>query len=355
MRVIQACFLRDRFGRKPRELISDWPTLTDVARAASAAGVEVSVAVPHKETVTLHSGDVAVHFRPDVLKHVQAEAPDILHVHGLAFARAAPARLLPASTRVVVQDHGGGEPSPWRKMLMRRGLRDVRGALFTASAQAAPFANILPRTARVFEVLESSSWFSPGDQNEARQRTRLYGDPCVLWVGRLNGNKDPLMVLRAMRGALNRLPNLQLWCCYSTTELLPAMKKLIEGDAILRDRVHLLGTVAHGDIEHLARAADFFVAASHWEGSGFALIEALACGLTPIVTDIPSFRWITGGGAIGGLVPVGDHAAMADQLVRLATMPGVQRRAAVLHHFAQQLSFDAIGNQLKHAYESVLS
>ena len=163
------------------------------------------------------------------------------------------------------------------------------------------------------------------------------------------------MVLRAMRGALNRLPNLQLWCCYSTTELLPAMKKLIEGDGILRDHVHLLGTVAHSDIEHLARAADFFVAASHWEGSGFALIEALACGLTPIVTDIPSFRWITGDAAIGGLVPIGDDAAMADQLVNLAAVPHEVRRARVLDHFARQLSFDAVGRQLRHAYEMVLT
>jgi glycosyltransferase involved in cell wall biosynthesis len=354
MRVIQACFFRDRSGRKPLELITAWPTLTDVARAASAR-VEVSVAVQHDETLTLQCGPVAVHFRPDVLKHVRDAAPDILHVHGLALAAAAPARLLPAKTRIVVQDHGGGEPPAWRKLLMRRGLRGVRAALFTAREQAVPFARVLPRTARVFEVLESSSWFTSGNRESARQRTGLYGDPCALWVGRLNHNKDPFTVLRAIRSAASRLPDLHLWCCYTSTELLPGMQELIASDPVLRDRVHLLGAVPHAEIEQLARAADFFLAASHAEGSGFALIEAIACGLTPVVTDIPSFRWITGDGAIGGMVPIGDHEAMADHLVRLAGHPHDALRALVLDHFARRLSFDAIGRQLEHAYHGVLS
>ena len=53
------------------------------------------------------------------------------------------------------------------------------------------------------------------------------------------------------------------------------------------------------------RAADLFVLGSHREGSGYSLIEALACGLPPIVTDIPSFRSLTGAGVVGALWP--DH------------------------------------------------
>ena len=41
-------------------------------------------------------------------------------------------------------------------------------------------------------------------------------------------------------------------------------------------------------------AADVFISGSHYEGSGYALIEAMSAGLVPIVTDIPSFRSIAG-------------------------------------------------------------
>jgi hypothetical protein len=51
----------------------------------------------------------------------------------------------------------------------------------------------------------------------------------------------------------------------------------------------------------LAAAADLFVSGSQREGSGTALLESLACGLPPIVTDIPSFRMLTCDGRIGAL------------------------------------------------------
>jgi glycosyltransferase involved in cell wall biosynthesis len=354
MRVIQASFRRDQSGQRPHELLTAWPALTDVARAASGAGVEVSIVVPHGETVTLECAGVDVHFQPNVLDRVRAVAPDILHVHGLAFAGAAPARRLPERTRVIVQDHGGAVPASWRRVRLRWGLRHVRAALFTAHAQAAPFESVLPKRARVFEVLESSTRFTPADQQAARRRTGIYGAPCALWIGRLNQNKDPLTVLRAVRQAALYLPDLQLWCCYTSTELLATMRDQIDGDPILRNRVHLLGRVSHDCVEDLARAADFFLAASHAEGSGFALIEALACGVTPVLTDIPSFRWITGNGAIGALLPIGDHQGMANALVQLAEARAERRREAVLAHFATRLSFAAIGHQLKYAYEAVI-
>ncbi len=62
------------------------------------------------------------------------------------------------------------------------------------------------------------------------------------------------------------------------------------------------------------RAADLFVLGSHREGSSFALIEALATGLTPVVTDIPSLRALTGNGAVGALWPCGDAGALDDAL-----------------------------------------
>jgi glycosyltransferase involved in cell wall biosynthesis len=229
--------------------------------------------------------------------------------------------------------------------------------MFTSRAQAGPWLErgVLPRSVPLFEVCESSSSFTPGDRAAARSATGLHGDPCLLWVGRLNRNKDPLMVLDAVSLALRELPSLHLWCFYTDAPLLDDVRACIAADRMLTDRVHLKGSVPHERVEHLCRAADFFLSGSHSEGSGYALIEALACGIAPIVTDIPAFRAITAGGAVGALVPVGGSQAMARSLVELAALDRAELRRETLAHFERSLSFDVLGQRLRDVYETVVS
>ena len=99
--------------------------------------------------------------------------------------------------------------------------------------------------------------------------------------------------------------------CFRHAPLLDAVRARIAADPALASRVRLLGEIPYAEIELHYQAADFLVQASHVEGSGGALIDALACGTTPLVTDIPSFRSITADGACGALVPVGNAAALA--------------------------------------------
>jgi glycosyltransferase involved in cell wall biosynthesis len=121
-------------------------------------------------------------------------------------------------------------------------------------------------------------------------------------------------------------------------------------DERLSGRVHLLGAWAHARIEQLLRAADFLVSGSHIEGSGYAVIEALACGTSPLVTDIPSFRKLTRNGEVGGLVPVGDAAAMAERVVEWSARPRDPLRRAARQHFERELSFAVLGTRLRDAY-----
>ena len=180
----------------------------------------------------------------------------------------------------------------------------------------------LPREVRLFEIPESTSTFLPGDRAAARAATGLHGDPAVLWVGHLDRNKDPLTVLEGVGEAARYLPGLHLWCCFGSAPLLGAVQARIAQDAVLRDRVHLLGRVPHEQVEQLMRAADLFVLGSHREGSSFSLIEALATGLTPVVTDIPSMRALTGNAATGALWPCGDSRALSDALQAVARRAG---------------------------------
>jgi len=98
------------------------------------------------------------------------------------------------------------------------------------------------------------------------------------------------------------------------------------------------------------RAADLFVLGSHREGGSSALVEAMATGLTSVVTDIPSSRVLTGNGAVGALWPCGDSRALATALQRTAASLGPAARAAVRAHFDAHLSSFALGRKLTTAY-----
>lgn len=351
------------------QLLDAWPSLVDVAEAAGRGGVHVSVlqASPYRQQLIRNVVDY--HFLPfgeaepangaseGLRELLRTLAPDVLHVHGLGFHR--DVRALGAWAQgvpIILQDHANGVPRIWRRRSWRRGLSVAAGISFCALPQAQPFvkAGLVHRATRLYAIPESTSRFTPGNLQEARHLSAVNGDPAVLWVGHLDRNKDPLTVLEGISAAARELPRLQLYCCFGSAPLLRPVQDRIAADDNLRDRVHLLGRVEHAAIERLMRAADLFVLGSHREGSGYSLIEALACGLPPVVTDIPSFRALTGAGAVGALWRCGDAAALCGALCSVARRTDVESRAAVRDHFQRELSFDALGQKLAAMYQDVV-
>ena len=110
----------------------------------------------------------------------------------------------------------------------------------------------------------------------------------------------------------------------------------------------------HARVELLCRAADFLLLGSRDEGSADALLEALACGATPVVTDIPPFRALTGRGAVGALAAPGDAAGFADALVALRDAPRPELRRRAIAHFRGELSPPALGSRLVDVYRELL-
>jgi glycosyltransferase involved in cell wall biosynthesis len=367
--VVQISFFLDPQGRRPEELLEAWATLVDVAEAASGSGTRVSVVQACAHRARLHRNGVQYCFLPFGSERSSADfaplrallrelEPDVFHVHGLGFNREvmALAAQVPG-VPIILQDHASQAPPLWRRFAWRRGMRRASAVAFCASPQAGPFvsAGVLPPHTRVYEIPESTSRFTPGDRAAARRDTALAGDPAVLWVGHLDANKDPLTVLDGVGAAARALPELRLFCCFGVAPLLARVVERLAADPRLRGRVHLLGSVPHARIEQLMRAADLFVLGSHHEGSGYALIEALACGLPPVVTDIPSFRALTGAGRVGSLWPCGNSHALAEALRVLAARSAAGAlRGAVRRHFERELSFGALGSKLGAMYADVL-
>lgn len=81
------------------------------------------------------------------------------------------------------------------------------------------------------------------------------------------------------------------------------------------DRVHFLGT--RHDTERILAALDLFLLTSENEASPVSILEALACEVPVVSTDVGSIRETVVEGETGHSVPTGDVTGMAEHVVRL--------------------------------------
>ncbi len=350
-------------------LLDTYHTLTGWSDAASRAGLSVSVVQAYTSNTVRRRGMVDYLFcesgpgRPSAgMLHsaVAACEPDVVHVNGLD----APLRVwrlrqrLPPQVALVVQDHGGSPPRPFslNAAVRRWTMRAADAYLFTAPAQATPWqeGGFISGTQGVHGVLEASTGMRPVHRGTARALTGIDGSPAILWVGRLDANKDPRTVVDGFEAALPSMPAATLTMVFGEDQLLPEVKARLAASPGLGDRVRLAGRVPRAQLAAWYSAADLFVLGSRRESCGYALLEACACGATPVVTDIPSFRLITGDGSIGALWPVGDAPALASALVALRQRDGEVERHRTRTHFEQHLSWDAVGARAKAVYEMVV-
>ncbi len=86
----------------------------------------------------------------------------------------------------------------------------------------------------------------------------------------------------------------------------------------MQDRIHHAGQVEYEELPSYYRAADLYISASHSDGSSVSLMEAMACGLPALVSDIPGNREWVEPEVNGWWFQDGNTAGMVDQLVEIA-------------------------------------
>lgn len=356
-------------GLRPQDLLGRLPGLGRFALALAGAGAPVTVVARAGEDADLHDGAVrllALHdgdeaFRPlrDPALRVAAAlrrlSPDVVHVGGLLFPvptatfRAA----LPRRVPVVLQHHGEPPGAGRLGLLQSALLRRADGVLVTSRGIADEWLSrgAIPAGMPIHEVLEASTDLRPVDRAGARRALGLDGDPDVLWVGRLHPRKDPVTALRAFGRALRRLPAARLHLVYGEAPLLDAVERACAGDEALRGAVRLVGRVPHEQLPSWYSAADLFLTSSASEGSNWALLEAMACGLPAVATDIPANRRVGGPGT--SFFPPGDADSGADAIVASAREPAA-RGAALVDHFERRLSWKVVADEALAAYGRAL-
>jgi len=162
--------------------------------------------------------------------------------------------------------------------------------------------------------------FRPGLSRQWRRQLGIPDDQVVFgFLGGLRPEKDIPLLLRAFAAA--RLPNARLLLIGDgrlRAELEELAKTLGLGDRIL------FPGFAPDPAAALA-ALDVFTLSSSTEQTSNSLLEAMACGLPAVVTDVGDSRVVLGGDASSVVVPSGDQGGYAAALAAMAGSAELRR------------------------------
>lgn len=138
----------------------------------------------------------------------------------------------------------------------------------------------------------------------------------VLYLGRLSEYKDVGTLVAAWARVVQARPEAGLRLAIAGDGETRVRLRHAAQQFGLAEHCEFLGAVAHPEVEF--GTADLFVNPSRSEGLPNAVLEAAACGLPLVLSDIPIHREIaTSVGMADYLFPTGDEQALAQRLLAL--------------------------------------
>lgn len=190
------------------------------------------------------------------------------------------------------------------------------------------------------------------DKKQKRKEIGVTADEFVLLsVGELIPRKNHEVVIRAM-SVLKQNGNLDhieyVICGRGAYEA--NLKKLAE-ELDVADNIHFLGY--RNDISEICNCADVFVFMSHQEGLPVALMEAMACGLPAVCSNIRGNTDLIEDG-VTGLISDNTPTAVAESIIRMKNDTALREQMA-LAALKKITEFDLINveQQMKELYVSV--
>lgn len=237
--------------------------------------------------------------------------------------------------KAVIHLHGG-EFGMWFDEELEEKKRDEIRALFN-SADA-----VIVLSEEWQQWLVSRS-FAPKRLVVMHNAVSVPAQPCslssnrdVLFLGRLDSNKSPDMLLRASRDMLEQHSDAKL---VFGGDGYPERYEVLAHELGIADRCEFLGWITGEDKEGLFERAGVYCLPSKNEGMPMSVLEAMAHGVPTIATPVGGMPQVIEDGINGYLMPVDDERRLSELLCRLMDSRdlrasiGAAGRATIADHF----------------------
>ena len=241
-------------------------------------------------------------FLNKVTEAVDSFRPDVILCHHLYFLASLIRQHFP-HIPVYGQCHGSDlrqiETNAWLREWIRAQIPNLDGIFALHAVQQEKICSLFDLSPDQVQVMgtgyNSSVFFQEKTESRDPEKTRF------LFAGKLSEKKGIYSLLACLSHLKNPLQiEVYLAGGYSTLEELSHLHALA---AEAPCKVELLGRLDQATLAGWMNACDVFILPSFYEGLPLVLIEAMACGMKTICTDLPGIQpWldqaIPGSGAI---------------------------------------------------------
>jgi glycosyltransferase involved in cell wall biosynthesis len=197
---------------------------------------------------------------------------------------------------------------------------------------------------------------NPLDLRAYTARSRTHALPNLVWLRSFHAIYNPTMAPRVLARLAEQYPAAHLWMVGPDKHdgSLVATQQVAE-ELGVTERVTIPGGVPKADISAWMQRGDIFLNTTNTDNTPISVLEAMACGLCVVSTNVGGIPYLVRHEYDALLVPPDDADAMTAAVQRLLNDPDLAARISVqAQHSAQQFDWSIILPQWEHLFAQVL-
>lgn len=243
---------------------------------------------------------------------------DIVHCHGFFFPEISYWALIHSNSVNVVTSLTAGFKiyrfgSALFRMIFAKEIKKVHGRIAISNRARMAIEPYLPGEYRIIPSGVNLKLFHPGYKPKLEKRA---GEKIILFLGRLDKRKGLEILIQAMPLIIGSIPDIRLIVIGDGPQKKHCVNMVRE--LSLAEKVSFLGSVQTEELPGYYCSADIYCSpALGGETLGIVLLEAMACGVPVVASNIPGYDETIVNLNDGILVPPGNSAEFAKAIIKV--------------------------------------
>ncbi len=282
------------------------------------------------------------------LSLIKRDKPQIIHshlFHAIFLTRLV--TLFNKKIKIISTIHNENIGGRSREVILRitGGLSDVTNTISQKVSQIMINKKVVKKN-KIITILNGIDpekfYPDPKKEQEIKKELNIEDNlPVLISVGRLTRAKGFFYLIKVVKKLGDKYPDIVLFVLGEGEERGKLEKQV--RDLGLENNIFLLGN--KGNVNDYLNTADIFVSSSLWEGLPTVILEAMACQLPVVATDVGGTREMVKEACSGFLVEPKNPQVLSDKIDRLLSSPqkekmGEQGREVVKGEFSLETMVD---------------